>query len=80
MWWGRLVSPQFGHSFTALAPSESCERRMLRLEGVVFLLGTAIDLSHRITGPTGVLVKPPRPSGVTGRGTYSFCRRLQHLR
>jgi hypothetical protein len=44
--WGRFNSPQLGHSWNASTDSESWLRRMLRLEGEVFLFGTAISAPY----------------------------------
>src|ERR1700743_1544111 len=57
-WCGRRSSPVSLSSMKLLAPRAWCERRMLRREGEVFRLGTAIVISRRVKR-----LRPPEDGG-----------------
>src|SRR3954470_17527205 len=74
---GSLSSPQFGHSWNFVGVSAWWLRRMLRFDGEVFLLGTAIaaPLKSKKIATICAMSQRGRPRGggriVANRRTYS---------
>jgi hypothetical protein len=57
---GSFASPQFAHSTEPVALRAWCERRMLRTDFDVFLLGTAMENTHKNKSAPEVLASRPR--------------------
>ena len=69
---GRFSSPQFGHSWNASTLSESWLRRMPRLDGEVFLLGTAISATLFLSRSIARYARTDASAtdGLLGRGRH----------